>query len=193
MPIENTASQKQKHFFDRLGARSTSLEDEIDELVDHMGASPSSLIPILQEIKKRHAVINNFAMQYVAHRLSVSPAEVYGVVSFYSFLNERYHGRFVIRLCRTISCDMVGKENVARQLENDLGIKFGESTPDGKYSLEWANCIGMCDQGPAVLVNEQVFTHVTPEKVHEIIEACEKIYQNASVKKKKGNGHDHKE
>jgi len=86
---------------------------------------------------------------------------------------------------------MVGKENVARQFENDLGIKFGEATPDGKFSLEWANCIGMCDQGPAVLVNEQVFTRVTPEKVHEIIEACEKIYQNTPVKGKKGHGHDH--
>lgn len=84
---------------------------------------------------------------------------------------------------------MVGKENVARQLENDLGIKFGESTQDGKFSLEWANCIGMCDQGPAILVNEQVFTYVTPEKIHEILEGCEKAYQNASLKK--GNGHDH--
>lgn len=188
-PKDSTAP-KQNRFFDRISVRSASLEDEIDELVERMGANQTSLIPILQEIKARHAIINNFAMQYVAHKLGLSPAEVYGVVSFYSFLKEEYHGRFVIRLCRTISCDMVGKENVARQLENDLGIKFGESTPDGKFSLEWANCIGMCDQGPAVLVNEQVFTRVTPEKVHEILEACEKIYQNMSAKKK-GNGHGH--
>jgi len=176
---------------DRLGARHNSLQDEIDDLVNHYGTERSVLIPILQEIKKRHAVINTFAMQYVADRLDISPADVYGVVSFYSFLNEEYHGRFVIRLCRTISCDMAGKEKVARQLENDLGIKFGESTEDGKFSLEWANCIGMCDQGPAVLVNEQVFTQVTPEKVHEILEACEKIYQNTPIKSKKGHDHDH--
>jgi [NiFe] hydrogenase diaphorase moiety large subunit len=98
------------------------------------------------------------------------------VVTFYAFLNEEYHGRFVIRLCRTISCAMAGKEAVARQLKNDLGIDFGQTTPDGRFTLEWANCIGMCDQGPAMLVNDQVFTHVTAEKVHDILAACEKAF-----------------
>ena len=192
MAASNAAVLKQNRFFDQYGAHSAALEDEIDALVESMGDTQSSLIPILGEIQKRHAVINNFAMQYVAHRLGISPADVYGVLSFYSFLSERYHGRFVIRLCRTIACDMVGKENVARQLENDLGIRFGESTPDGKFSLEWANCIGLCDQAPAILVNEQAFTNVTPAMVHEIIASCEKIYQNASAKNK-GNGHGHQE
>jgi NADH:ubiquinone oxidoreductase subunit E len=176
---------------DRLGSQLNSLQDEIDELLVRFGTNRSALIPILQEIKKRHSVINTFAMQYVADCLKISPADVYGVVSFYSFLNEKYHGRFVIRLCRTICCDMVGMKNVARQLENDLGIRFGEATADGKFSLEWANCTGMCDQGPAVLVNEQVFTCVTPEKVQEIIDACEKIYHNTPVNNKKGHDHVH--
>ncbi len=64
------------------------------------------------------------------------------------------------------------RTRVARQLENDLGISFGETTPDGKFTLEWANCIGMCDQGPALLVNDKVYTRVTPDKVHEILEEC---------------------
>jgi len=64
---------------------------------------------------------------------------------------------------------MMGRDQVARQLENELGIHFGESTPDGRFSLAWANCLGMCDQGPALLVNEYVFTKVTPDKVHDII------------------------
>ena len=94
-------------------------------------------------------------MQVIADLLDIHPVEVHSVVSFYSFLDERPQGQFVIRLCRTITCDMAGKDHVARQLENDLGIEFGETTPDGKFSLEWANCLGMCDQGPAMLVNEQ--------------------------------------
>jgi [NiFe] hydrogenase diaphorase moiety large subunit len=174
---------------DRPGSQLNSLQDEIDELIDQLGKERDALIPILQEIKRRHSVISGAAMQCVADRLSLSPAEVYGVVSFYSFLNEKYHGRFVIRLCRTISCDMAGKDAVARQLQNDLGIVFGETTPDGKFSLEWANCVGMCDQGPAILVNEQVFSRVTPEIVHEIIEACEKVYENAPTLCKKGHNH----
>ena len=86
--------------------------------------------------------------------------EVYSVVTFYAFLKAEKLGKFVIRLCRTISCDMQDKDKVARQLENELGIRFGQTTPDGKFTLEWANCLGMCDQGPALLVNDQVFTHV---------------------------------
>ena len=176
---------------DRLGSRLNNLQDEIDEIVEQLGTERNALIPVLQEIKKRHSVINTFAMQCVADRFAISPAEVYGVVSFYSFLREENHGKFVIRLCRTISCDMAGKDAVRRQLENDLGIKFGEVTPDGKFSLQWANCVGMCDQGPAVLVNEQVFTQVTPEKVHEIIQACERIYENTPDSAKKGHHDDH--
>jgi [NiFe] hydrogenase diaphorase moiety large subunit len=57
-------------------------------------------------------------------------------------------------------------------LENDLGIAFGQTTPDGKFSLHWANCLGMCDQGPAMLVNDQIHTRLTPEKVHGILEQC---------------------
>ena len=87
-------------------------------------------------------------MQVIADLLDIHPVEVHSVVSFYSFLDERPQGQFVIRLCRTITCDMAGKEHVARQLVNDLGIDFGETTPDGKFSLGWANCLGMCDQGP---------------------------------------------
>jgi len=153
---------------------------EIGTLVERHGNRRSALIPILQAIQARHHVISDFAMQTAADRLGIHPVEVYGVVTFYAFLHEKYHGRFVIRLCRTISCDMAGKDAVARQLRNDLGIDFGQTTPDGRFTLEWANCIGMCDQGPAMLVNDQVFTHVTPQKVHDILCACEKVFGSQS-------------
>jgi [NiFe] hydrogenase diaphorase moiety large subunit len=115
-------------------------------------------------------------MQEIADLLDLHPVEVHSVVSFYSFLDEKPQGQFVIRLCRTITCEMVGKDEVARQLENDLGIKFGETTPDAKFSLQWADCLGMCDQGPALLVNEKVFTRVTPELVHGILEECRSTF-----------------
>jgi [NiFe] hydrogenase diaphorase moiety large subunit len=159
-----------------LNTQQDGLMAEIDELTRGHGSRRNALIPILQSLQKRHHMISDFAMQAVADRLDIHPVEVYGVVTFYAFLNEKYHGRFVIRLCRTISCEMAGKKAVARQLCRDLGIEFGQTTPDGRFTLEWANCIGMCDQGPAMLVNDQVFTHVTPEKVHDILVACEKVF-----------------
>ncbi|HEY3382400.1 MAG TPA: NAD(P)H-dependent oxidoreductase subunit E [Vicinamibacterales bacterium] len=133
-------------------------------------------MPVLQELQRNHATISDFAMQVIADELGIHPAEVYGVTSFYAFLRQESRGRFVFRLCQTVSCDLAGKSRVACQLENDLGIGFGETTADGRFSLEWASCLGMCDQGPALLVNDRIFTRVTPERVHEIIDECKRTF-----------------
>lgn len=152
------------------------VQEEIRALVERHGRARSSLMPILQELQREHSSVNDFAMQVVADELGIHPAEVYGVVSFYSFLHHEPRGRFVIRLCQTISCDLAGKARVARQLENELGIRFGQTTADGRFSLEWASCLGMCDQGPALLVNDQVHTKVTPDQVHAILEECRRVF-----------------
>ena len=165
-----------------LNMQQTKMVDEIEKMVERHGGDRKALLPILQEMQARYHTISDFAMQAVADRLGIDPVEVYGVVTFYAFLNEKYHGRFVIRLCRTVCCDMAGKDAVAQQLRNDLGVDFGETTPDGRFTLGWANCIGMCDQGPAMLINEQVFTQVTPEAVRSIIAACGKTLSGVAAK-----------
>ncbi|MBN1296012.1 NADH-quinone oxidoreductase subunit NuoE [bacterium] len=152
------------------------LRQNIMEWVDEVNYDRSGLIPILQKVQKKYHRVSSYAMQVIADALDIHPVEVYSVVSFYSFLDEKSKGRFIIRLCQTISCDMAGKSRVARQLENELGIQFGQTTADGKFTLEYTNCLGMCDRGPAMLVNDQVFTHVTPEKAHEIIEKCRQTF-----------------
>ena len=152
------------------------MQERIAGWAEEFGSDRSALMPILQEIQKAYGRITDYSMQLVADALGIHPVEVYGVVSFYSFLNCKVVGKFVIRVCQTISCDMAGKDRVAQQLRNDLGIEFGQTTEDGMFTLEWASCLGMCDQGPAMLVNEQVFTRVTPEKVHDIIEGCRRSF-----------------
>jgi NADH:ubiquinone oxidoreductase subunit E len=152
------------------------LRADVNAWTAQHGSTRSAMLPILQSIQKKYGEISSYAMQEVADRLGLHPVEVYSVVTFFAFLREDYRGKFVIRLCRTISCDLLGKDRIARQLENDLGISFGETTPDGKFSLEWASCIGMCDMGPALLVNDQVFTRVTAESVHDIVEACRRSF-----------------
>lgn len=159
-----------------LQATQEEQRKHIAEWIKGHGGGRSSLMPVLREIQKRYAHVSEYAMQVVADGIGIHPSEIYGVVTFYSFLSDKPKGRYVIRLCGTISCDLAGKDRVARQLENDLGIKFGETTADGKFSLEWTNCVGMCDQGPAMLVNDRVFTKVTPEMVHDILEECRKTF-----------------
>jgi NADH-quinone oxidoreductase E subunit len=148
------------------------LREEIAAWVARYGGGRSALLPVLQEIQKKQHYVSAFAMQVVADLLGIHPVEVYSVVSFYAFFDEHPKGKFIIRVCRTVSCDMVENHRVARQLENDLGISFGQTTVDGKFTLEWTNCLGMCDQGPAMMVNDVIYTRVTPTKVHEILDTC---------------------
>ena len=152
------------------------LRQELVDLATRHGRKRSALLAILQEVQRNHFQVSQYAMQVIADLLDIHPVEVYSVVSFYHFLDEMPQGQFVIRLCRTITCDMAGKDHVARQLENDLGIRFGGTTPDGKFTLQWANCLGMCDQGPALLVNGEVYTRVTPEKIHGILQKCRSAF-----------------
>ena len=146
-----------------------SLTEEIEQLVDLYGKSRNSLLPILQAIEKKYKFISDFAQQEVARCLDIHPVEVFSVITFYSFLTHKPKGRNIVRLCQTITCDMAGKKAVANAIERELGITFGETTKDKKFTLEYANCLGMCDQGPAMLVNDQVFSHLTPEKAVEIL------------------------
>lgn len=150
------------------------LREDIQKWAEQYGGTRSALIPILHEVQRGYGHISTAAVQYIAKSLKILPVQVDGVVSFYSFFNREARGRFVIRLCGTISCDMLGKEKVARQLENEIGIRFGGTSSDGLFSLEWTQCIGMCDQGPALIVNERVYTKVTPFKVSSIISELRK-------------------
>ncbi len=169
-----------------LATERETLGKEITQLAERYEYDRSGLLPILQAIQAKYNHISDFAMQEIARLLDIHPVEVYGVVTFYSFLRTETTGRFVIRLCKTISCHMAGKSRVARQLENELGVRFGETTPDGHFTLEYANCLGLCDQGPALLVNDVAFTRVTPETVHEIITGCKRAF---SVYAQEGHAH----
>jgi [NiFe] hydrogenase diaphorase moiety large subunit len=149
------------------------INQEIADLKKTYGADRSALMPILQDLQAIYGFLPDLVMQETAHALGIHPVEVESVASFYSFFRRKEkQGKYVLRLCQTISCDLAGKVNVARQLENELGIKFGETTKDGMFTLEYTNCLGMCDQGPALLINDRLFSSVTPDKVPQIIADC---------------------
>ncbi len=141
----------------------------VRELSDKHGHSRESLMPILQEIVQRHNYLTDEAMVEVARELDISAAEVYGTASFYTFLDTERRGKYVIRVCKTITCSMKGKEDIIHVLEDMLKIKVGGMTPDKQFSLLETNCIGWCHKAPAILINETPYTDLTPERVSEII------------------------
>lgn len=141
----------------------------VKELSDKHGRERSSLMPILQGIVEKHNYLTDEAMVEVAKELDISAAEVYGTASFYTFLDTSVRGKYVIRVCKTITCSMKGKGEIIQTIEDMLKIKVGETTSDRQFSLIETNCIGWCHKAPAILINEMPYTELTPEKVVEII------------------------
>jgi NADH:ubiquinone oxidoreductase subunit E len=147
--------------------------DEIKELIvglaDRHGRKRESLLPILQGVIEQEHYISDLAMTEIAKELDLSAAQVYGTATFYSFLDTEPRGQYVIRICKTITCDMHGKKQIVQTIENMLKIKVGETTPNKKFTLLETNCLGWCHEGPAMLINEKPYSGLTPEKIHEII------------------------
>jgi len=108
-------------------------------------------------------------MVEIAREIDISAAEVFGTATFYSFLETQKMGKYVIRLCKTITCSMKGKNQIILAIQNMLKLKLGETTPDGKFTLLETNCLGWCHKAPAMLINDQVYTELTPEKIREIL------------------------
>jgi len=141
----------------------------VKKLSEKHGRHRESLLPILQEIVQKHNYLTDEAMVEVAKELDISAAEVYGTASFYTFLDTSVRGKYVIRVCKTITCSMKGKSDIIQTLENMLKIKVGETTSDNMFSLIETNCIGWCHKAPAILINDIPYTELTPEKTSEII------------------------
>lgn len=141
----------------------------VKELADKHGRKRESLMPILQDIVKKYNYLTDESMVEVATELDISAAEVYGTASFYTFLDTEERGKNVIRVCKTITCSMKGKNDIVSTIEDILKIKVGETTPDKMFTLLETNCIGWCHKAPAILINDMPYTDLTPETVIDVI------------------------
>ncbi len=134
----------------------------------------SKLLPLLQQTQEEKGFISDDDMQDIADKLGIHPVEVYSVVTFYSFFTYNKKGKNIIRVSTCPTSFIKGADAVIEAFEKKLGIKTGETTPDGKFTLEKTACIGMCDHTPAIMVNDKLIGDVAPEKVEDIISSIEK-------------------
>jgi NADH-quinone oxidoreductase subunit E len=146
------------------------LSHYVRDLVEKHGRKPESLLPILQDVVVKDRYLSDHAMVEIARQLDVSAAQVYGTASFYSFLDTEPRGKYVIRVCKTITCAMHGKSLILEAIEDMLKIHLGQTTNNKKFTLLTTNCLGWCHEGPAMLINDEVYTKLTPERVREIIQ-----------------------
>ncbi|MEI6079485.1 MAG: NADH-quinone oxidoreductase subunit NuoE [bacterium] len=136
----------------------------VAEAVKKYGTQRESLLPILQYVHNKERYLSREAMQEIAAALDLSSADVYGTASFYSFLDVEERGKNIIKICKSISCDLKGKERIVTAIENKLKIKAGQTTQDKKFSIVEVNCLGWCHKAPAILINDKVYSDLTPEK-----------------------------
>jgi len=151
-----------------------TVKELVNELVEKHGTTHNSLMPVLQGVVKQERYLSEEAMLAIAEAMDISAAEVYGTASFYTFLDTVPRGKNVIRVCKTISCHMQGKDEIIQALEDALKIKVGETTDNKRFTLLTANCLGWCHKGPVMLVNDEVYPELTPQKAVEIIQEYER-------------------
>ena len=137
------------------------------------GKQKSALIPLLHLAQDQFGGwLDVPVMDYVARILDIKPIEVYEVATFYTMFNTKPIGKYVFEVCQTGPCMLNGSDNIIKYIEDKLGIKAGETTADGLFTLKPAECLGACGYAPMMQLGKFYKEHLTPEKVDQIIEEC---------------------
>lgn len=156
-----------------MGKTKRSL-DEMNNMLDsvlekHKGQGQKALMSTLQEAQEIFGYLPLPVQKKVAVALDVSVAEVYGVISFYSFFSLKPKGDVVFNVCLGTACYVKGSQKLLEEIEKSIGISSGEVTKDGKYSISACRCVGACGLAPVILVNDDVYGRLTPEEIPGII------------------------
>jgi NADH:ubiquinone oxidoreductase subunit E len=142
---------------------------QIDDILCRFSRDRGSLIPILHEIQNHSGYLSREAMEAVAGYLGLSDGTVYGVATFYAGFKLVPSGRHCVKACRGTACHVKGATRVLGELEKRLGIKPGETTPDGEFTLETEACFGSCALAPVVVKDGKVYGRVKPAGVNDIL------------------------
>lgn len=146
--------------------------DEIENVIKKYNYHVDRLISILLDVQKitPQNYVAEDSMKFIAKILNVPASYVFGVASFYSMISLRPRGKYVIEICSSAPCYVNGAFDIAKEFENLLGIKVGETTPDGIITLEYVSCFGACSVAPAVKVGDKIYGKLNRNKIEVLIE-----------------------
>lgn len=134
---------------------------------------PSAVMAALRIAQEEHGWLSVPLMDYVADLLGMRPIQVYEVATFYSMYDLKPVGKHKISICTNVSCMLCGSDAIVKHLEKRLGIKLGETTPDGRFTLKEVECLAACGGGPMFQIGKTYYEHLTPQKVDEILGGLE--------------------
>lgn len=153
-----------------------NIETKTMDIINRVGKTPDKLLEILIETQRNSEgnYITENELRIISKALGVPLSKVYGVATFYSMLSTKKRGKYIIQVCKSGPCYVNGTSTVVDVFENVLGIKMGEVTNDGLFSLEYTSCLGACDIAPAVKINEQLYGNLTVGKIIEIVDVLKR-------------------
>ena len=143
--------------------------EKIQREASFQGKDHDNLLVLLKKAQEKYSGVPEEAITEIAQSLGISQSEVYGVATFYSFLGNKPLGKYVIRVCQSLPCYLKNCQTIIEIVEKEIGIKPGETTPDGRFSFQLTNCIGLCDRAPAMLINNDPHVDLTPSKIAQIL------------------------
>ena len=141
----------------------------VEEILREHQGKDGALIDVLHDTQASYGYLPEAAMTQIAEGLSLPLSKVYGVATFYSLFTLTPKGQHIIRICESAPCHIRGAIEVLQAIQEQLGIKPGETTEDGKFSLEFTSCLGVCGVAPAIMIGERVYGNLSPEKVKEVL------------------------
>jgi len=153
-----------------------NLESEIDELITHYPVKRSASLMLLHAIQEHSGYISQQAVEWIATKLELQPINIYELVTFYPMLQQKPVGKYHLRVCRTLSCALGGSyklhEHFCEKLDLDPDQHGPQTTQDGKYTLEFVECLAGCGPAPVMMCNEAFHEGVSKTKGDEILAAC---------------------
>lgn len=141
----------------------------IDTITHKHNVQPGAVIPVLQEIQDAYGYVPPAAIQRIAENLGVPASRLFGIVTFYSQFRLRPVGKNLIKVCHGTACHLSGAERIAQALTQTVGTEEGETSQDGRFTVERIACLGCCSLGPCMMLNGEVHGRLTPEGVTKII------------------------
>ncbi len=145
---------------------------EFKNILSRYDSKRSALLPVLHLAQDEFGYLSDEVIQYVAGLMDLSPAQVLEVVTFYHMFHEKPVGEHHLQFCVTLSCWMAGSHQLLRSTCSRLGIREGETTADGKFTVSKVECLGSCGSAPVVQINETYYENLTPEKLNRLVLSC---------------------
>ncbi len=141
----------------------------VDEVASGYAGVRGGLIPVLQEVQSRIGYLPPEVMERIAERTGVPSSRVFGVVSFYSQFRLAPVGKYVIKICHGTACHVQGAPAITEAVLSELGVADGETTADGRFTVESVACLGCCSLAPVIMVEQETFGRLTPDQARDIV------------------------